>query len=180
MTILTPLIVYFIAKYLDRCYSHHNIPDSTEQCTSSEAVFWLLITPLIRYLRSFSDAHASYRLTVLGSDIANSVALGMTNKSLKYSVLCNKKFKMGEISSLLQVDCFRLGMFPKHFSAVIYIIYVISFGIAFMAVLVGPAFLSGVGVILIASIVNMIIGRFTSRYQKQIADKTDERMKVTS
>lgn len=62
----------------------------------------------------------------------------------------------------------------------IYITYVIGFGIAFMATLVGISFLSGVGVILLASMINMVVSRFTARFQKQIADSTDNRMKVTS
>lgn len=154
MTILTPLIVYFIALYLER-------PRDV-----GYSIFWILITPLIRYLRSFFDAHSTFNLTLLGSDVANSIALGMVKKSLSYSVLCNKRFKMGEISNLMQVDCFRMSLFPKNFSAVIYITYVLIFGIVFMALLVGPAFLAGVGVILLASTINMLVSRFTSRYQK--------------
>jgi hypothetical protein len=46
-------------------------------------------------MRSFFDGHAGYSLTVLGADIGNTMALGMVKKSLSYSVLCNKNFKMG-------------------------------------------------------------------------------------
>jgi ATP-binding cassette subfamily C (CFTR/MRP) protein 2 len=108
------------------------------------------------------------------------MALGMVKKSLKYSVLCNKKFKMGELANLLQVDCFRLGQFPKNLSNVINIIYVLIFSIAFMAFLVQAAFLSGFGVILIASAVNLLISRRNAGYQKDIANATDERMKATN
>lgn len=103
---------------------------------------------------------------MLGNDISNSVAIGMVNKSMNYSVLCNKKFKMGEISSLMQVDCFRLAMLPKNFNAIIFISYVLIFAIVFMGVLVGPAFLAGFGVLFIASAVNMIISRYTAKYTK--------------
>ncbi len=56
---------------------------------------WLIIVPLVRFLRSFFDGHANYRLTQLGNDLGNTLALAMVKKCLKYSVLCNKKFKMG-------------------------------------------------------------------------------------
>jgi hypothetical protein len=59
------------------------------------SVIWLIVTPLCRFLRSFFDAQGIYQLGVLGSDISNCVALGMVSKSLQYSTLCNKKFKMG-------------------------------------------------------------------------------------
>ncbi len=49
----------------------------------------------VRFFRSFFDAHGNYSLSMLGSDISNSLALGMVKKSLNYSVLCNKNFKMG-------------------------------------------------------------------------------------
>jgi hypothetical protein len=31
----------------------------------------------------------------IGADLGNTMALAMVKKSLKYSVLCNKKFKVG-------------------------------------------------------------------------------------
>ena len=109
---------------------------------------WLLIVSLVRFLRSFFDGHASYKLTQLGADVGNTMALGMVKKSLKYSVLCNKKFKMGELANLLQVDCFRLGQFPKNLSSVVNIVYVLIFSVCFMGFLVQASFLAGFGVIL--------------------------------
>jgi ATP-binding cassette subfamily C (CFTR/MRP) protein 2 len=143
-------------------------------------VFWLLITPLCRFLRSFFDAHGTYQLGVLGTDISNCIALGMVNKSLKYSTLCNKKFKMGEISSLMQVDCFRLSLYPKSINGVIFVSYVLIFSIVFMAVLVHYAFLAGFAVLFVAMAVNMVISKYTSAYQKEIAMATDNRMKITN
>lgn len=84
-TILTPLIIYFICRLLE---------DRPGNMTFW-SVIWLIVTPLCRFLRSFFDAQGIYQLGVLGSDISNCVALGMVNKSLQYSTLCNKKFKMG-------------------------------------------------------------------------------------
>ena len=49
-----------------------------------------------------------------------------------------------------------------------------------MAVLVQFAFLAGFGVLFLASFINMLISRFTSRYQKEIANATDNRMKITN
>lgn len=56
---------------------------------------WLIIVPLVRFLRSFFEGHGNYKLTQLGNDLGNTLALSMVKKCLKYSVLCNKKFKMG-------------------------------------------------------------------------------------
>lgn len=61
-----------------------------------------------------------------------------------------------------------------------FISYVITFSIIFMAVLVGPAFLAGFGVLILALGVNMIISRRTSVYQKELAQATDNRMKITN
>ena len=119
-------------------------------------------------------------MVVLGLNIGNTMALSMVKKSLKYSVLCNKKFKMGELANLLQVDCFRLAQFPKNMSQVLNIVYVLIFGICFMAYLVQASFLAGFAVIFIASLLNMIISRKVAVYQKGIADSTDNRMKATN
>jgi hypothetical protein len=135
---------------------------------------------IIRFLRSFFDAHANYQLAILGSDISNCLALGMVKKSLNYSVLCNKNFKMGELANLIQVDCFRMTLFPKNLSNVIFIIYTLIFSITFMAFLVGVSFLTGVAIIIVISIVNMLISRIGSKYQINLSNETDNRMKETN
>jgi ABC-type multidrug transport system fused ATPase/permease subunit len=169
-TIITPMIIFFICSMLE---------DPPENM-NSWCVFWMIITPLCRFLRSFFDAHGTYQLGVIGCDVANCVALGMVNKSLKYSTLCNKKFKMGEISSLMQVDCFRLSLYPKSLNGMIFVSYSLVYSIVFMAVLVHYAFLAGFGVLLIASIANMIISRSTTKFTKELATATDNRMKITN
>jgi len=169
-TVLTPMIILFICQMLE------SPPDNM----GSWCVFWMIITPLCRFFRSFFDAHGTYQLNVIGCDVSNCVALGMVNKSLRYSTLCNKKFKLGEISSLMQVDCFRLSLFPKSFNGMIFVSYCLAYSIAFMAVLVHAAFLAGFGVLFVASVANMIISRSTARYQKELATATDNRMKITN
>lgn len=141
---------------------------------------WLIIVSLVRFFRTFFEGHSGYRLTVLGADMGNTMALAMVKKSLKYSTLCNKKFKMGELANLLQVDCFRMGLFPKNLSSVFTIVYVLIFSMIYMGIIVGPSFLAGFGVILLAGIINMIISRRNAGYQKNIADSTDNRMKATN
>jgi ABC-type bacteriocin/lantibiotic exporter with double-glycine peptidase domain len=136
--------------------------------------------PFVRFCRSFFDSHAIFNLNLLGTEISNSVSIGMVDKAMRYSVLCNKQFKMGEISSLMQVDCFRLAMLPKNFNAIIFISYCLVFGIVFMALIVQYAFAAGFGVLIIISIINMIISRYTARYQKELANATDDRMKITT
>lgn len=169
LTIITPVLIYLISDYL-----------TNDQKTVGEGIMWLIIVCLVRFFRSFFDGHAGYLLNNLGADIGNTMALGMVKKSLKYSVLCNKKFKMGELANLLQVDCFRLGQFPKNLSSVINIIYVLIFSLIFMGFLVQASFLSGFAVIIVASIVNMLVSRKNAAYQKSIADSTDNRMKATN
>ena len=81
---MTPLLIYLISRYL--LYSEQTV---------GEGIMWLIIVLLVRFFRSFFEGHGGYKLTCLGLDCANTMALSMVRKSLKYSVLCNKKFKMG-------------------------------------------------------------------------------------
>lgn len=83
-TIITPVLIYLISEYLTR-----------DEKTTGEGILWLVIVALVRFFRSFFDGHANYKLTQLGTDVGNTMVLGMVKKSLRYSVLCNKKFKMG-------------------------------------------------------------------------------------
>lgn len=166
---LTPVLIYFISVYL---------VDKTK--TLGIGFFYLGIVVLVRFFRSFFDAHCGYSFLLLGSDIANSLSLGMVNKALSFSVLCNKKFKMGELANLMQVDCARLLLFPKNFSAVIFFLYSIVFAIVFMSLIIGPAFLAGFAVTLVAGLINVFISRFTARFQANLATETDNRMKISN
>jgi hypothetical protein len=65
----------------------------------------------------------------------------------------------------MQVDCFRLSLLPKSFNGIFFVSYVLVFSIIFMALLVGPAFLAGFGVLALALGVNMIISKTTSKNQ---------------
>lgn len=80
----------------------------------------------------------------------------------------------------MQVDCFRLTLLPKSFNSIIFISYCLIFGTIFMALTVGYSFLAGFGVLFLAALINTFISRFTARYQKEIADATDNRMKITN
>jgi len=62
-------------------------------------------------------------------------------------------------------------------SSVIYITYVLIFGVCWLSYLVGPAFLAGFGVIVIATILNMLVSKKTAVYQKNLSNATDDRMK---
>jgi hypothetical protein len=73
-----------------------------------------------------------------------------------------------------------LGQFPKNLSSVINIIYVLVFSVCFMGFLVQASFLAGFAVILVASVINMVVSRRNSVYQKDIANGTDNRMKSTN
>jgi hypothetical protein len=62
-------------------------------------------------------------------------------------------------------------------SSVIFITYVLLFGVGWLSFLVGPAFLAGFGVIILATIINMVVSRKTAAYQKNLSNATDSRMK---
>lgn len=49
-----------------------------------------------------------------------------------------------------------------------------------MGFLVKASFLAGFVVILVASLINMIVSRKNSVYQKNLANATDDRMKCTN
>lgn len=83
-TMLTPVMIYFISVYL-----------TDKVKTVGIGFFYLGIVVLVRFFRSFFEAHCGYTFLLLGADIGNSMSLGMVNKAMSFSVLCNKKFKMG-------------------------------------------------------------------------------------
>jgi hypothetical protein len=151
-TIVVPILVYSFANYL----TYANFSAGLD-------VMYLLVIPFIRFTRSFFDGHGQFQNNIIGTEISNSITIGMVNKAMKYSVLCNKTFKLGEISSLVQVDCFRLSLLPRSFNAVICICWCLIFGIVFMGVVVSYSFLAGFAVLFIISFLNIMISRFTAK-----------------
>jgi len=136
-------------------------------------VMYLIVFPLVRFTKTFFDGHGIFNDNLIGTEISNSITIGMVNKAMKYSVLCNKTFKLGEISSLVQVDCFRLSILPRNLNAVILICFVLLFSIIFMAILVTYSFLAGFAVLFIISFVNGIISKFTTKNHQEFAKATD-------
>jgi ATP-binding cassette subfamily C (CFTR/MRP) protein 2 len=166
---LTPVLIYFISVYL-----------VDKEKSVGIGFAYLAIVVAVRFFRSFFDAHCGYTFLLLGSDISNSLALGMINKALSFSVLCNKRFKMGELANLLQVDCARLLLFPKNFSSVIFFFYQIVFAIVFMSLIIGPSFLAGFAVTIAAGCLNVFFSRFAAKYQRNLSIDTDNRMKISN
>jgi len=136
-------------------------------------VMYLIVFPLVRFTKALFDGHGIFNDNLIGTEISNSITIGMVNKAMKYSVLCNKTFKLGEISSLVQVDCFRLSILPRNLNAVILICFVLLFSIIFMAILVTYSFLAGFAVLFIISFVNGIISKFTTKNHQDFAKATD-------
>jgi hypothetical protein len=87
LTIMTPVMIYLMSLYLYKV--------GNEEKSVGKGIMWLCIVSVVRFFRTFFDGHAGYKLTSLGADVGNALTLGMVKKSLKYSVLCNKNFKMG-------------------------------------------------------------------------------------
>lgn len=65
-----------------------------EEADKGMGVVLLLVTILARFFRSFYESHAQYELLVLGNDISSILALAMVSKSMRFSLLCNKQFKI--------------------------------------------------------------------------------------
>jgi hypothetical protein len=58
--------------------------------------------------------------------------------------------------------------------------YQIVFAIVFMSLIIGPSFLAGFAVTLVAGIFNVVASSYTARYQRNLAIETDNRMKMSN
>ncbi len=67
---------------------------------------WLGIICIVRFMRSFFDGHANYRLTQLGVDLGNTMTLGMVKKSLKYYE-ADQQFGDQDLTIALALKIFR-------------------------------------------------------------------------
>ena len=56
---------------------------------------YLILMVLVRFFRAFFYGHASFAFMKLGQSMSSALTLGIVDKSMRFSSLCNKKFKIG-------------------------------------------------------------------------------------
>ena len=103
---------------------------------------------------------------MIGIRSSNALIQMLYKKNLKISPATNKIYSSGEIINLVQVDCQKLWLIGENLASNVKlpVIIIVCFSILFYYL--GWTFFCGIGVFFIAFIVNMVLGKKMSVYQR--------------
>jgi ABC-type multidrug transport system fused ATPase/permease subunit len=112
--------------------------------------------------------------------MTNGLNVLIYSKGLRFSTLNNKKFSMGQLINIMQVDSGKLYYMTDYVAGVLFLPLRLLIGIVLMYTLVGVHFASGLGVMVMLGFLNYRQGKSFSKYQRNIVKAADERMKITN
>ena len=117
---------------------------------------------------------------MIGVKSTNAMISLIYQKQLKISSSGNKKFSQGEIVNFIQVDAQKMQLISENLAYMAK--YPIVFTVCFflLSMYIGASFLAGLGVFLIAFVINTFLSKLQARLQKVYMKKTDARISATT
>ena len=115
----------------------------------------------------------------LGIRLSNVVTMIVYNKALKYSPLADKKFTEAEIINYCEVDSERLVYVGDQIASFMYGPIQIVVGLVMMYFVLGIAFLSAIGTMIVILIISYFISKVSVKLNEKSLKAKDERMKAT-
>jgi len=115
-----------------------------------------------------------------GVKTQNAVNGMIYEKILRFSLIRSAEHNAGSLVNHIQVDSERLTFAAWELASVINLPITLGVGIYLMWVSVGINFLSGLGVILILSLVNFLFSKIYITLSEKVMGKKDERMAVAT
>ena len=112
--------------------------------------------------------------------LTNAINSYIYYKSLSFSLIRSQNHSIGSLINHMQVDAMKLDYLFQVISGVIIFPLQLAAGIYIMYYLVGIAFLPGFGIILLMSVVNYGLGKLYMKYQKNVMEEKDIRMKISN
>jgi len=143
-------------------------------------IFIVLGIILARILLSIFLARMRTLLAMWAIKSANAVNGVIYEKILRFSLIRSVEHNAGSLVNHIQVDSERLNYTAWDLANVITLPVVLSVGIYFMWVSVGISFLSGLGVILVMSLINFVFSKMYFKISEKTMEKKDERMAVAT
>jgi len=148
--------------------------------TIQTGIFIVVGIVLARVLLSIFLARMRILLAMWAVKSANAVNGVIYEKILRFSLIRSVEHNTGSLVNHIQVDSDRLNYAAWDLANVITLPVVLGVGIYFMWVSVGISFLSGLGVILVMSLINFLFSKMYFKISEKTMEKKDERMAVAT
>lgn len=123
--------------------------------------------------------NARYTQSIFGARASQALCSLIYEKVLKISQT-RKKFVKGDIVNFVQVDARKFIFLAEQISNVARLPLILVFSVVILFYYLEFSFFSGLGVVFCIMVLNFIIAKFSVRFQKNLMDRLDERMNLTS
>ena len=133
-------------------------------------VILLIVTQSIYYVVS---EHLDFYQGMIGIKSTNALIALIYRKQLKISSATNKKFSQGEIVNFVQVDSRKMQMLSETLAYTTRYPLIIVLSFIFLFYFIGLSFLAGLGVFVLAFVINLALMRVAAYLQKQYMKKQD-------
>lgn len=138
-----------------------------------------VVVCLVMLIKCISENHMYFNFGLLGYNSSNTINLMIYTKSLKYPALCQKKHTIAEIINYTQVDAQRLTDIGFYMSMLFLAPIEMAIGIYLMVSFLGVAFLSGIAVMVVVTILTFFIEKYAAKVNDKLLKAKDARLKLT-
>jgi hypothetical protein len=123
----------------------------------------VFITVITTFIHNLLNASLLYRLKVLAIDLEYFLQLLIYRKTFNYSYIGYKKYEGADLIGLIQIDTGNMKFIGSKIINFIQIFIEIIGGLSLLIWFIGTAFLSGLIIVIIVSIVAVFISSYGSQ-----------------
>lgn len=146
----------------------------------STSLMFVGLVFLVKFSKNLSLTNLCYNMAVFGFNLSNNLGICIFQKALKFPTLCNKSVTIAELINYTEVDAQRMSDIGWNASSLIFSPTVLVVGIVLMYSYIGVAFVSGMGVMIVISVLVYFLTKYQTRANDTLLVAKDERMKVTN
>ena len=164
-----PVLIYFNIDFLQ---NHRE--------NTSYGVGLFFATIITSFLYNFIYTNLRYRFKSLGINVSTHLNLLIFHKSLKCSLISERKYKDGDIIGYSQIDTENMMYIGSKVAYFVSGVIEVVAGFALLYWFVGLAFLAGLIVLLVLSILTFFITRYGIDLTEKALNSRDARLAATS
>lgn len=131
-----------------------------------------------KFLAVLIETSMSFRSRSLGVNVISTLSMKIYEKCLKFSLLNSIDYNEGKLLNLIQTDLNVIGLLFQNLFSIIFSPIEVILGLLIMYVYIDMAFLAGLLVIILMSIINYFTGKIYIKYQENVMSCKDERSKA--
>lgn len=177
------ILLFSIVKTGLQMYSpilSHDVIDyiSQDNKTTATSLVYFGSIFMVTLLMALDTSYLFFYFGVLGFNLSNTLSLLVYNKALKYPLITEKKFAVGEIINYSQVDAQRMTYMGFQMVALLFTPFQILIGLYLLYLYIGYSFLVGTAVMLVLMLFTLVFSKIASRQNDKLLKAKDVRMKL--